>query len=155
MLSENNRCLHRKGSPLISPEKFLLPEADGLLTRESQDYVLYKLNALKFYVNVVNKAMRDKWSERYFIDLQAGYGKNAVGAQIYLGSPLIALMADHPATHFWFNDNNPACKSALEQRVSASPIHERVEISQRDVNEVVTDVCTEIRHRDGKKRSLN
>jgi three-Cys-motif partner protein len=99
--------------------------------------------------------MREKWPQRYYIDLQAGSGKNAVGDQILLGSPLLALTAAYPATHFWFNDYDTVTKTALEQRVATSPIHDRVEIFQGDVNQVVTQVCAEINARDRRESSLN
>jgi three-Cys-motif partner protein len=140
---------------LISPENFLLPEPDGLQTRTSQDYVFYKLNSLTFYLKVTNTAMRDKWRNRYYIDLESGPGKNTVGSEIILGSPLIALTAEFPATHFWLNELDATANTALEQRVSASPLRERVEIFQRDVNEVVSSVCSEINKRDRISGSLN
>lgn len=134
-------------------EKYLLPEDDGLPNRDSQDYVHYKLNALDFYLRVTNTAMHNKnWLERYYIDLQSGPGKNRIGNTVLLGSPLIALTVPHPATQFRFNEYDPAHKNALEQRVSASPLQDRVKIYQGDVNEVVVQICAEILAKDrGRK----
>lgn len=141
----------------VSPEKFLLDEPDGLPTRSSQEYVLYKLNALKYYITVTNTAMRKKWTERYYIDLQAGPGKNNIGDKVLLGSPLLALTANYPATHFWFNEYDTVNKNALTQRVSSSELNNHVDISQADVNQVVQHITQEIFHRDrtNKKPSLN
>lgn len=140
---------------MISPEKFLLPEHDGLPTRQNPAYVLYKLNALSFYITVTNTAMREKWGERYYVDLFSGPGKNVTGNQIRLGSPLISLTSVHPATHFWFNEFNTKNKAALERRVSESPLHDRGDILQADANQVVTRICREINARDQRTRSLN
>ncbi len=141
----------------ILPEKFLTDEPDGLPTRSSQEYVLYKLNALKFYITVTNTAMRNKWKERYYIDLQAGPGKNSIGDKVLLGSPLLALTANHPATHFWFNEYNATNARALEQRVNASNLNDHVDISQADANQIVQQIAQEIRRRDRENReaSLN
>ena len=139
---------------MADPEKFLLPEDDGLPNRESQDYVRYKLNALDFFLRVTNTAMHDKnWVERYYIDLQSGPGKNRIGDTVLLGSPLIGLTAAHPATQFRFNEYDLVYKSALEQRVSVSPLLDRVRIYQADVNEVVTEICEEILARDRGRKS--
>ncbi len=67
----------------MQPDKYLLPEDDGLPTRASQDYARYKWKALEFYLRVTNTAMREKWSERYYIDLEAGPGKNHIGNEIF------------------------------------------------------------------------
>jgi three-Cys-motif partner protein len=134
-------------------EKYLLPEPDGLPTRTSQEYVYYKLNALATYLRITNTAMREKWPERYYIDLQAGPGKNEVGSSVVLGSPLIALTADFPATQFRFNELDPGLKDTLEQRVSASPLQNRVRVYQADVNEIVHEVCKEISEKDRQAKA--
>lgn len=134
---------------MLNDEKFLLPEDDGLSMRESKDYVRYKLNALDFYLDVTDTAMhQQKWTERFYIDLQAGPGKNRIGDAVLLGSPLIALASPHPATQFRFNEFDPVNKTALERRVSASPLKERVKIYQDDVNQIVLRVCEEITNKD-------
>lgn len=140
---------------MISPEKFLLPEEDGLATRTSQKYVFYKLNSLVYFIAQTNVSMRNHWTERYYIDLFAGPGKNTVGEQILLGSPLLALTADYPATHFWFNELDSSSKEALEQRVNASSLHRQVSISQGNANQVVHQICKEIKNRDQRTLSLN
>lgn len=136
----------------ISPDKFLLPEEDGLPTRASNLYALYKLKALSLYIEITNAAMRNKpWADRYYIDLQAGPGKNTIGNSILLGSPLIALTTEYPFTQYRFNELKPEIKSALETRVRASNIHERVKIFQDDANEIVRSICDEIKLRDKTK----
>lgn len=84
---------------MISQEKFLLPEPDGLPTRAGNDYARYKLNAVSTYIHIANTAIRDRpWRERYYIDLFSGPGKNHIGKSVILGSPLIALTTEYPFT---------------------------------------------------------
>jgi len=129
----------------IQPDKFLLEEDDGLPVRDSQPYALYKLKALTNYASITNQAMHKKlWRRRYYIDLQAGPGKNSIGSNIYLGSPLIALTTTPGFTDYRFNEFDPNLANALRERVSASPYQEMVQISEGDANEIVVGVCDEI-----------
>lgn len=129
--------------------KYLLPEPDGLPTRESHNYARYKHATLQHYLSITNTAMRSKpWASRNYIDLQAGPGKITIGNETLLGSPLIALRAPYPADHFFFNELNESLCSALAKRVSASPLAERVTILNADLNEIITQVCDEIRQQD-------
>lgn len=153
-LSTVLRLTHKKAI-LIDESKFLLPQDDGLPARSTKEYVQYKLKSLAYYLNITNTAMYSKWSTRYFIDLQAGSGKNKIGNDFLLGSPLIALTAPHPATHFRFNENNADlenAQSALQMRVEKSPIANRVEIYNEDANIIVDKICQEI---NGHSGSLN
>lgn len=125
--------------------KYLLPEDDGLPMRKSHDYALDKLNTLRHYINMMNVSMGDKrWRERFYIDLQAGPGKNSIGNLIVLGSPLIALTASTPFTQYRFNEKYSEEFEALNKRVKASSLHNRVRISQLDVNTAVYPLCEEI-----------
>lgn len=139
----------------ILPEKFLLPEEDGLVMRDSQTYAIDKLKAVATYIKITTTAMRNKlWRGRYYIDLQAGPGKNKIGNEVLLGSPLIALTDEHGFTHYRFNDGNLANVDALRQRVKASPLHERAKIFQDDVNTVVSGICEEIEALDHDKNYI-
>jgi three-Cys-motif partner protein len=129
---------------MILTDKLLLPEDDGLPMRDSHPYVHYKLEALKFYLSVINTAMHNKWPNRWYIDLQAGPGKNRIGNNVALGSPLLALTAPHPSTRFIFNEMNSKLYDALRQRVSASQLAGQVTILNDDANSIVTQVCREI-----------
>ena len=145
---------------MLSSDKFLLAEPDGLPTRLGNDYARYKLLALTTYISITNTAIRKQpWRDRYFIDLFSGPGKNQIGNSIVLGSPLIALTTEHPFTQYRFNEYDPALKVALETRVGASSLNKNVLIHQHDANEVVTTICDEISARDsirdGKWSTLN
>lgn len=89
--------------------------------------------------------MRQKdWSGLHYIDLQAGPGKNDIGGNILLGSPLLAMTLEHPFTRYHFNEMDPVLADALKIRVQASPLRERVSLHQGDLNEVVHTVCDQI-----------
>lgn len=138
-------------SSTIFPDKFLLEEDDGLPLWPSNQYVHYKLKALATYIQITNTSMKDKpWRARYYIDLQAGPGKNQIKhtGSIVLGSPLIALNSKPSFTDYRFNEIDPVRRNALEQRVKASPLHKRARIFQEDVNQVVEEICAEIDARD-------
>jgi three-Cys-motif partner protein len=136
----------------MSQDKYLLPEEDGLLMRDSQDYARYKLEALRHYITMTNTSMRDKqWRERFYIDLQAGPGKNRIGSTITLGSPLIALTTEYPFTQYRLNERGEEENSALRQRISASPLNSRTQVYQQDVNQVVEVICGEIDAVDAKR----
>ena len=133
----------------IDPTKFLVEADDGLITRVSQPYALYKLKALDEYIKRAGAAMRDKnWRERYFIDLQAGPGKNRIGRDVYFGSPLIALTATFPFTQYRFNELDEANFNVLQQRVNSSPLKASIKVYQADANQVVDEICDEIEKRD-------
>lgn len=127
--------------------KYLLPEEDGLMTRSNKPHAIYKLFVLQRYLEIADVAMaRQKWRARYFIDLQAGPGKNDVeGKGIMLGSPLIALRSPRPADQFRFNEKSSDTYAALAKRTSYSPLRERIKLYQQDVNEVVDEICAEIK----------
>lgn len=140
----------------IFPEKFLLPEDDGLVCRASQPYAIEKLKAVYTYINIMTTSMRNKpWRARFYIDLQAGPGKNKIGSQYHLGSPLIALTTEHSFTHYRFNEWDDENNSVLRQRVDASPLKEKVNIYQQDVNKVVFEICAEIDRIDNSRDFAN
>lgn len=97
--------------------------------------------------------MRDKWKDRCYLDLQAGPGKNQIGEDIALGSPLIALSAENPFNHFYFNERDTENNKALRTRVGASPLAPQVKIYAEDVNAVVETICAELPR--GGQSSLN
>lgn len=127
----------------------LEPEDDGLLMRPSKPYAQYKLRALEHYLTMTNNAMHNKpWIKRYYIDLEAGPGKNRIGNSIVLGSPLIALKAPNPPDRFIFNELKKKAHQALTQRVTSSPLRERISVFQADANDIVDQVCNEIAEQD-------
>lgn len=104
-----------------TPEDYLSEREDGLTYRISQEYARFKLYALQAYLQITLTAMRKKnWYALNYIDLQSGPGKNKIGDQIYLGSPLIALTTKASCDNYWFNELDVHHFNSLKQRVSAS-----------------------------------
>lgn len=141
---------------------YLLPQADGLAMRESNEYAKDKLRILEAYIDRFETSMRKKhWRARYFVDLQAGPGKNRFpDGNVMLGSPLIALTTEHPFTHYRFVELDSENCDALEMRVSTSDLRDRVKIMRGDCNVWVDEIVQEIRALDkqwieGQWSSLN
>jgi three-Cys-motif partner protein len=133
----------------ISPENFLLDQDDGLPLRESKQHTLRKLRVVSNYMELFTKALQNTpWHAKYYIDLQAGPGKNRIGNRIIKGSPLLALTAQIPYDYYWFNEGMKDLADALQQRVSASQLADRVEILNRDVNVAVREICETIANTD-------
>jgi three-Cys-motif partner protein len=136
----------------IQPDKFLLPEADGLPTRTSGEYVVRKLRALSRYIEKFTTSMREKkWRALRYIDLQAGPGKNHVDGHTYfLGSPLLALHSRFQFTDYIFNEKDKILLSALQQRSAQHPLYSKIRFFQEDMNTLVSEVCAEIEAQDKK-----
>ncbi len=138
------------------PDKFLLPDADGLPILESQAHTLYKLRQIAFYMEMFNTALKKQnWIDRYYIDLYAGPGKNQIDQQIYLGSPLLALTSVTPFTQYRFNEKDADRNAALQQRANASSLNSMVKTYQFDANEIVKAICEEITQRDALSKLRN
>ncbi len=128
------------------PENFLHNLEDGLVMREGRDYATDKFLALESYLKITQGAMKkSKWSAINFIDLQAGPGKNRIGNNIYLGSPLIALQIDPPFAHYFFNELDTENFNALEKRVNQSRLASRIHLFKMDVNEAVDPIVKHIK----------
>lgn len=147
---------------MVDENVFLQPIDDGLPMRESNDYARIKLKALQVYLEIFTNSMKSKnWSGFYFLDLQSGPGKNRIGQDVLLGSPLIALNLQIPFTFYRFNEKDQRLAEALRTRVQASPYPDRVQIHQSDVNDIVHAICDEIdkfdhqMRRQGNWNSLN
>ncbi len=141
----------------------LLPEDDGLVMRDSQDYAKDKLTIFEGYISRFITSMRLKpWRAINFIDLQAGPGKNIFDPSndILLGSPLIALTTKYQFTNYWFVELKPENFDALQQRVNEHERAQLVKFINDDCNVAINDIVGEIQDIDksyvkGKWPSLN
>lgn len=130
---------------MVDENILLQPVDDNLPMRDSKDYARTKLKALQVYLEIFTNSMKNKnWSGFYFLDLQSGPGKNRIGQDVLLGSPLIALNLQTPFTFYRFNEKDQRLAEALRTRVQASPYPDRVQIHQSDVNDIVHTICDEI-----------
>jgi len=133
----------------------LQPQEDDLLMRETGAWAAEKLDYLARYIDVFETSMRQKWPVRCYIDLLAGPGKNVVrdSGAILLGSPLLALTTVYPFTGYFFTDILDENTKALQQRCTASPHSQRVDIRTGDCNDLVNDIVARIKRDD--RHSLN
>jgi three-Cys-motif partner protein len=129
-------------------DKYLLPEEDGLLARESGEWVKEKLFYVKRYIDAFEVAMRDKtWRRRIFIDLFAGPGKCTIREikEIVLGSPLLALQTPYPFTDYYFVDMEQQNIDVLTKRSQTSSVpNEYVHILIGDANQRVKEIVADI-----------
>jgi three-Cys-motif partner protein len=130
----------------MQADPFLQEMADGLQTRDSGPWVAEKLYYLSRYIDVFETSMRKKWANRAYIDLFCGPGKckDRDTGRIYLGSPLIALNAKYPFSHYHFVDSDEGAIDALKRRCSASPMYPRIQFKIGDANAVAPSLVRDL-----------
>ena len=141
--------------------KYLLPEEDGLPTREFGKWTIQKVEYLKKYIYQFETSMRKRpWRQRSYIDLFSGTGKFKLKGtnNIYLGSPLLALTTRYPFTHYYFVDFRKENIDALQKRSSASLPRKKFYVG--DANVKVMEIVQELQRVDrqvitGKWSSFN
>lgn len=126
---------------------------DTLPTRPARGYwVTQKLDYLARYLDMFITSMstpKQKWYALNYIDLFAGPGKCQMDTgEIHLGSPLIALTARKPFSHYFFADLESSNIAALQQRTAASPQFANCHFYTGDSNIIVRQVAVEIKTMD-------
>lgn len=135
---------------------FLKPVADGLPTSEAGLWAKDKLKILARYIDSSTVAMSSAsvhWRRRFYIDLQAGPGKNHVKEQlndIFLGSPLLALTKGAGYTDYRFVEWDIERADALRQRCKHAQLatSQSLRVYDGDCNQVVDQIVDEIQHID-------
>lgn len=135
-----------------SESELLSPVDDGLKMRGAGRWAKDKLDVLARYIHTSTIAMSSQknfWRSRFYIDLQAGPGKNYVKnsqGDIFFGSPLLALTEGAGYTHYRFVENNPSLVNALMRRCEAteSSLRRKIQILAGDCNEIVDQIVDEI-----------
>lgn len=128
-------------------QSYLRAQDDGLAMRDSGPWVAEKLDYLQRYIDIFTTSMHSKpWRAMHYIDLFSGPGKCKVPTAhaVYLGSPLLALTAEHPFNRYFFVDLSAHNISALQARVSTSPLSDRVECLVGDSNQIVNHLVERI-----------
>ncbi|MCP4141992.1 MAG: three-Cys-motif partner protein TcmP [Chloroflexi bacterium] len=131
--------------------KYLLPEDDGLPTREFGKWTIQKVEYLKKYISQSATSMRGKpWRQRSYIDMFSGTGKFELKGtnDIHLGSPLLALTTQHPFTHYYFVDYIEKNIDILRERSSSLPLQKKFYVG--DANEKVKEIVRELQIADKK-----
>jgi three-Cys-motif partner protein len=132
---------------------YLEPVEDQLPMRPAKGaWVAEKLDYVARYLDMFVTSMstpRQKWRALRYIDLFAGPGKcQEDDGTVHLGSPLLALTARRPFTHYAFVDLDASHLSVLEQRCSASVYYKRCQFFPGDSNEVAHDIVAHIKRED-------
>jgi three-Cys-motif partner protein len=131
---------------------FLEPLDDGLPMSEWGHWAKDKLNVLARYIITSTTAMSSKtvyWRRRFYIDLQAGPGKNYVKERpddIFLGSPLLALTQGAGYTDYRFVEWDSSRADALRKRCEAADLKpfQTLNVFAGNCNDVVDQIVKEI-----------
>ena len=136
----------------------LQPVDDGLPMRPSGRWAKKKLSILEHYIATSTVAMQNKpWRRRYYIDLQAGPGKNCVARSgkcptkdpdIFLGSPLLALTTGAGFTDYYFVERDETLADTLQKRCQSISEHRHIQILTGDCNQAVNQIAAVIRQVD-------
>jgi len=135
----------------MSTPQYLEPVDDGLPMRPSGAWAKDKLSVLARYIATSTTAMKKlPWRKRFYIDLQAGPGKNYVDnsetkrpegkLEIFLGSPLLALTEGVGFTDYFFVEKDGELALALETRCSLAPPEVSVRVIQGDCNSAIDEI---------------
>jgi three-Cys-motif partner protein len=92
---------------------------DGLKTTRIGRWALDKYSLVFLYAELFSTGMKAKWPTRVYVDLCAGSGFSEIDgrADVYWGSPLLALGVPNPFDKYVFCERDPNSLSALRQRV--------------------------------------
>ncbi|MEW6580689.1 MAG: three-Cys-motif partner protein TcmP [Chloroflexota bacterium] len=135
------------------PESVLLrPQDDGLPMSAWGRWAKDKLDVLARYIETSTIAMASPkmhWRRRFYIDLQAGPGKNYVRGHpddVFLGSPLLALTKGAGYTDYRFVEEDEELVEALQRRCSAfaPDSSQTVRVLAGNCNEIVDDIVKEV-----------
>ena len=101
---------------------------------------------VSFYAKLFSTGMKDKWDERVYIELYAGSGRSKIKdtSRIIAGSPLQALMLEHPFDKYIFCEMNPKALDALRSRVEKVAPSAKVAFIEGDCNQRISQIMAEI-----------
>jgi three-Cys-motif partner protein len=105
-----------------------------------------KHDRVSFYAKLFSTGMKAKWDERVYIELYAGAGYSRIRdtTRIIPGSPIRALLLEHPFDKYIFCEKGAEEMEALRARVNRTAPSARVAFIQGDCNERVDDILAEI-----------
>jgi three-Cys-motif partner protein len=105
-----------------------------------------KHDRVSFYAKLFSTGMKAKWDERVYIELYAGAGYSRIRdtTRIIAGSPIRALLLEHPFDKYIFCEKGAEEMEALRARVNRTAPSARVAFIQGDCNERVDDILAEI-----------
>ena len=101
---------------------------DGLFCPEVGRWTEEKHSLVSLYAKLFSTGMKDKWEERVYIELYAGAGHSKLrgSSRRIGGSPLRALLLEHPFDKYIFCEEGAVEMEALKVRVSTAAPTARV-----------------------------
>jgi three-Cys-motif partner protein len=120
--------------------------SDGLITPEVGLWAETKYRLVSLYDVLFSSGMRYKWDKRVYVDLYAGAGISLIrGTQrLVYGSPLLALMVEHPFDKYIFCEKNRENMDALRQRVRKIAPTANVQFVDGDCNAKIDEILAGI-----------
>lgn len=120
---------------------------DGLQVGEVGGWAERKYRLVAYYADQFATAMKRKWASRAYIDLFAGSGRGRIKGtrRVIATSPTLALDVRDPFDRYVFCDIDPACITALRERVTAAHPERDVRYLTGDANALVEEIVREVR----------
>jgi len=119
---------------------------DGLICPEVGGWSEDKHRLVSLYAKLFSSGMKDKWNRRVYVDLYAGAGYARIRgtARSIAGSPLQALVVEHPFDKYIFCEEDLKKLDALRDRVKRVAPDANVVYVAGDCNERIADILAEI-----------
>jgi three-Cys-motif partner protein len=130
----------------MSATSLLTAEPDGLTTTSIRRWALDKYRLVFTYGRLFSTGMKRKWPVRTYIDLYAGSGFSQIEetAQIYRGSPLLALGLPDPFDKYIFCERDPSSLAALRARVARFFPAADVRFVEGDCDEQIAEITSNV-----------
>ena len=130
----------------MSATSLLTAEPDGLTTTSIRRWALDKYRLVFTYGRLFSTGMKRKWPVRTYIDLYAGSGFSQIEetAQIYRGSPLLALGLPDPFDKYIFCERIPSSLAALRARVARFFPAADVRFVEGDCDEQIAEITSNV-----------
>jgi len=119
---------------------------DGLICPEVGAWAETKHNLVSLYAKLFSSGMKDKWHTRVYLELNsaAGYAKIRKTEKVIPGSPIRALMLEHPFDKYIFCEEDNQRLEALKIRVKRHAPNADVHFVSDDCNKNVGEILKAI-----------
>jgi len=142
----------RKQKGFLCDDTFITK--DKLPVRCIHKNSVLKLNILKYYLEIVSTALKDKFENRIFLDLFSGPGLcwDRDNRKLVEGSALIALKLANPFSNYVFVDLDKKTSFTLEERCKydVPELFDRIKIlnfnANRDINRILSKIPSQYKY---------
>jgi three-Cys-motif partner protein len=119
---------------------------DGLPCAEIKEHTRGKLQMLGYYLEIVAKAMSEKYANLYYIDLYAGSGRGRMKrtGEILEGSPLIACRTVPRFTKLIFCEERANLAAVLRTRIDREFSFLATRVIPRSCSDAIDEVLREL-----------